>query len=199
MVQRRMLALTAALGAAAILLGGCAKAPEPSKIRWVELESLSIVGLDGTQSIYLQGSRLNIEGGSLVDYRYAERTDEGALREDLVSSALNRLTEDRTKAPYGSPYVVDIYDDAAKDDARLVVLECQQPKVSNGWEDEPADEDASSWDLLGLSYYPCVTSDGREADYRVELHVPAGTVSQEFGEAPAPAMTPAADEPVPSQ
>lgn len=188
-----MLALTAALGATALLLGGCAKAPDAGKIEWTPILEQSIVGLDSTQSIYLQGGMLSgVTGGSQVDYRYAQSVGGGAIRESLVSSTFEAATAGSHKVSEEISYVVDIYEDSTAETAKLTVLECEA--------DSPGKEkDASAWDLLALTYYPCVTSDGAAADYRVELHVPKGTVSQEFGGAPAPAEVPAADEPVPGQ
>jgi len=145
------------------LLTGCANSSDPSKVRWKEVETRKIVALDSTQSVFLSGGRYSFEGESKVDYRFAQRTKDGAIREDLVSSLM-----DRTMYYNTSKYVVDVYEDAEPKSAKISVYECEDKEVG----------DRSPFDF---EYNTCATDEGDEIDYLVRLHVPKGTVDRSFG------------------
>lgn len=171
-VTRRMmraLALTGLIGLSAAVLTGCANTSDQSKVYWKEIDSRKIVALDSTQSLFLTGGRHTIDGKSQVDYRFAQKTKDGAIREDLVSSLMDR-TMDYSNA---ESYVVDVYEDAEPKSAELSIYSCTEKKAKN-------DSEAVSR-MFSFSYNACATEDGERIEYLVRLHVPKGTVDRSFG------------------
>jgi len=169
---RRTSAALGLLALGAVALTGCADTSDQSKVQWKQVESRKIVALDSTQSLFISGGRHSIDGKSQVDYRFAQKTRDGAIREDLVSNLMERVpgySEGITD------YVVDVYEDAEAKSAKLGVYDCEPAKPKG------EDEDLSPAKLFGFSYNACATDDGEEIDYLVRIHVPKGTVDRSFG------------------
>lgn len=169
---RRAAGIIGLLGLSAALLTGCADTSDQSRVQWKQVESRKIVALDSTQSLFISGGRHSIDGQSQVDYRFAQKTRDGAIREDLVSNLMERVpgySEGVTN------YVVDVYEDAEAKSAKLGVYNCEPAKPKG------EDKDPSPAKLFGFSYDACATDDGEEIDYLVRIHVPKGTVDRSFG------------------
>lgn len=166
--QRQLRRAAAAFGLVVLgtlLLTGCTDTSDQSMVKWEKVDSRKIVALDSTQSIFVSGGRYSVDGESRVDYRFAQKTKDGAIRENLVSTLM-----DRTMYYDTEKYVVDIYEDAEPKSAKLSVYKCQENL-----------EHTREVGKNPFVNYKCATEDGEALDYLVRIHVPKGTVDRSFG------------------
>ena len=160
------------------VLAGCAPA-SAADTEWSLIAEGDIVAIDSNTGVYVSGRigmyRGSIDSSGVIDYQYARVLSTGGVREDLISSTYNRF-EYGTRTYPGS-HVVTLFEDADADgsDARIEIFRCN----GNG--------------------HQCTMPDGArmgESTLRVDVHVPAGSVVQSFGDAPP---TPESDNPEPTE
>ena len=162
----------AALMGATLGLSGCSiPDPDPAKVDWEEVANEPIIAVDPLTGVYVVVSRHSASASTDVDYRFATRMETGAIREDQIGAYMDRLAE---KLEHMNPYVerdfvVDIYEDATAESANFTVFRCSPEEYENS---------GTYWSV----HYPCVTEDGREVGYRVDLHVPKETIIHELSE-----------------